>query len=237
MLTQPAENSKVWRYMNFNKFFDLLSKNKLYFVRLDKLSDNYEGTLSHIDKLEIKNNYEKLECKIPKKEVLDRTNADITHIHKDRMFTLVNCWTNNQIESYAYWKIYLDNQPCGVAIQTKFHKLKKSIIDNRFKFKYHKVYYALKPERRTQLSVTYRKNKFYRFEKELRIATFGHYESFGGYPKYEHGVEIEVDLRSLIEKIYISPFASAYFYDFVQFIVQEKFQYNFRISKSKIIEH
>jgi len=42
---QPQdENEKVWRYLDFKKFVDLLESSELFFPRADKFDDKFEGT-------------------------------------------------------------------------------------------------------------------------------------------------------------------------------------------------
>ena len=38
------ENAKIWRYMDFTKFVNLLDTSKLFFPRADKLGDPFEGS-------------------------------------------------------------------------------------------------------------------------------------------------------------------------------------------------
>jgi hypothetical protein len=38
-------DQKIWRYMDFTKFIDLLISDSLYFSRSDKFSDSFEGSL------------------------------------------------------------------------------------------------------------------------------------------------------------------------------------------------
>ena len=61
------------------------------------------------------------------------------------------------------------------------------------------------------------------------------YVTFDGAPKYEIGTYAEVDLNNLIERVYVSPFAPDYFFDFIQYVVKERYNYNFQIIKSKIL--
>lgn len=43
--TQPSNlDVKVWRYMDFTKFIYFLHTDKLFFSRVDKLSDSFEGS-------------------------------------------------------------------------------------------------------------------------------------------------------------------------------------------------
>lgn len=56
------------------------------------------------------------------KSVYDRSEKD-----KKRVF--VNCWHLNEYESAAMWDLYLKNEE-GVAIQTTFNRIKKSLGTN-----------------------------------------------------------------------------------------------------------
>jgi hypothetical protein len=45
-IAPTIDNSEViWRYMDFASFYSLLFSKGLFFRRLDKYSDEYEGTL------------------------------------------------------------------------------------------------------------------------------------------------------------------------------------------------
>lgn len=37
--------SLIWRYIDFTKFVDLVDSSQLYFSRLDKFEDPFEGTM------------------------------------------------------------------------------------------------------------------------------------------------------------------------------------------------
>jgi hypothetical protein len=39
----PPENTKIWRFMSFHKFVSMVTNGSLYFSRLDKLGDPFEG--------------------------------------------------------------------------------------------------------------------------------------------------------------------------------------------------
>lgn len=42
-LERPALSDILWRYMDFTKFVSMLVKKGLFFSRLDRLGDEYEG--------------------------------------------------------------------------------------------------------------------------------------------------------------------------------------------------
>ena len=39
------DNKKIWRYMDFTKFIDILENEALFFTRSDRFEDKFEGTL------------------------------------------------------------------------------------------------------------------------------------------------------------------------------------------------
>ncbi|MCK9425745.1 MAG: hypothetical protein M0Q21_06885 [Ignavibacteriaceae bacterium] len=233
---EPVPNSRVWRYMDLAKFIQLISHSKLFFVRLDRLSDQLEGTLTLNNISEIQDRYENLDFPMSKKEATQRRVREVNDIENFRKYTLVNCWTKNVEESFALWKLYLGNQPYGISIQSKYSKLKSSIIDNNFSFLFQKVYYSNIVKDIKQSSVPFRKNKYYRFENEVRISVFNQYVKFGGEPKYERGTDVDVDIKRMIEKIYVSPYSPDWFFDLVNYLVNEKYKYDFPIIRSNIKE-
>lgn len=44
----PSDNYKMVRYLDLVKFLSLIQTNRLYFSRLDKFEDNYEGTVPEL---------------------------------------------------------------------------------------------------------------------------------------------------------------------------------------------
>lgn len=40
----PDKNATIWRYMDFTEFVDILSNGGLFFARVDKLGDDFEGS-------------------------------------------------------------------------------------------------------------------------------------------------------------------------------------------------
>jgi hypothetical protein len=74
------ENAKIWRYLDFTKFVSMLEKKALFFVRADKLGDQFEGSFSKAN-LELR---PKVYDKTP-----ERAFRQLSEIHKKlREFTL-----------------------------------------------------------------------------------------------------------------------------------------------------
>ncbi len=43
----PENNPKIWRYMDFTKFMDMLDKESIFFTRSDKFDDKFEGRIQN----------------------------------------------------------------------------------------------------------------------------------------------------------------------------------------------
>ncbi len=238
-ISEPDANSKVWRYMNLPKFLFLINYSQLFFCRVDKLSDQLEGTLPFHNRRNIQDYVASYHPIITKKFASDYAEKEELNILNFKKYTLVNCWSKNEDESFALWKLYLDGHKFGIVIQTIYKKLKESIDSNANDILFGDVIYDDLVNLVKQSTINFRKNKFYRFENEVRAVIFDQYilgKSKEKLPLYEVGVNIKVDLNNLIEKIYISPLAPDWFYKLVCDIINDKYNFNFLIEKSKIRE-
>ncbi|MEJ6706238.1 MAG: hypothetical protein QNK49_00910 [Porticoccus sp.] len=216
----PHGNSTVWRYMSLDKFFEMILSESIYFTNAAKMTDRYEGVVP------------RKTLRSKKKRLLengeDPSDVAIHVSHYDYKFsslrdlTLINCWSLNSVESYALWKIYLSGEKSGVAIKSTVSNLKKSINSGNDPYKEDvylgKVEYSdyIRDTDMTRFDVITTKNKFYDFEKEMRLFIFHYPLSEDGIkPPYNlsNGRHLKVNIDTLIEKIYLSPFAGAWFED------------------------
>lgn len=214
----PHGNTVIWRYVGLDKFLDLLMTQELFFSNAAKMSDKYEGLIPKRNQdyllKSIKNSgLSKEDAENEKQQILEQ-------IQSLKELTLLNCWTISQSESYALWKIYLGGSRSGVAIRTTVSKLTKAIKNGNDPFKediyISKVKYTdfIKDEPENRFNVITTKNKFYDYEKELRLFIFHYPESDGGsYPPYNLSIgrRLKVDLNELIDEIYLSPFVGKWF--------------------------
>lgn len=114
----PADNQKIWRYMDFSKYLDLLITSELHFARADKFEDPYDCSTMQfwIDV------YKQLPPASPEgKERKRQVNIF------GRLFVYLNCWHMNDVESAALWHLYSENKHETIAIQTTFGKLNSEI--------------------------------------------------------------------------------------------------------------
>ncbi len=120
-------DQKIWRYVDFTKFVDLLYSSELYFSKLSNLEDKYEGSLT-VDMLKRREQFDKGVDEENEKLYKEKGFGDIPRRNqvksiyqglRDGMF--VNCWHMNNYESAAMWQLY-SRYGDGIAIQTTYHK-------------------------------------------------------------------------------------------------------------------
>ena len=226
-IKSPHGSSIVWRYMNLEKFLDLLVNKRLFFTNAANLTDGYEVSLPvNLVKARRKQLMEKGLSGRDLEEEL----AIFEHNNRPmRDLTLVNCWSLGRNESYALWKIYLGGAKGGVAIRTNFSRLKKSVLSTEDD--YPEDIYAGKVQYRDYLPeselsrfrIVTTKREFYRYEEELRLFILHVPQSEGGVrPPYEVSVgrHVNVDLETLVDEIYLSPFVAEWFGDALETVVK-----------------
>jgi hypothetical protein len=134
----------------------------------------------------------------------------------------VSSWHNSGEENYAMWKIYAPGS-AGLAIRTSFERLKAcfSKTDKPVwigKVVYYNQQHTKAAANEDPLRLALRKRSIYAFEKEVRCcylpqrSEVGDGEDASG--KF-NGIYIPVELDQLIDRVYISPYAPAWFRDLV----------------------
>lgn len=219
------EDIKIWRYIDFTKFVSLLDKQALFFARADRLSDSFEGSYS---KANIK--LRPIMYKDISEDSFNEMQRQLTSFSKEiRRFTIMNCWHMNDYESAAMWKLYLKTDE-GVAIQSTFKRLTESFLNHAE----HDVhigtvkYIDYETEWLPEGSAFYpflHKRKSFEHERELR-AIIQKFPTKGDeidltQEIFDIGAYINVDLYTLIEKIFVSPTAPKWFNDVVKSIVNK----------------
>jgi hypothetical protein len=220
------ENIAIWRYMDFTKLLSLLDKQALFFARGDTFLDPYEGLypegnhgmffflFRHLDPGEI--------------EKIWRTTLDA------RSLVNINSWHMNSHESAAMWKLYLKSEE-GIAIQSTLKQLRDCCTSELpIKVFIGTVQYidytsdAMPMDKIIRLNIfdpfLYKRMSF-EHERELRAAAitteppdqvtqFRDYQASGG-------LYVPVDLKILVEIIYVSPTASKWFFQLVSSVVRK----------------
>ncbi|ARK21873.1 DUF2971 domain-containing protein [Sporosarcina ureae] len=212
----PLDNNKLWRYMDFTKFVDLLISNSQFFCRIDKFEDTFEGhptkgTLKFAEA--VGNPYATIEYY-----------DSVEYLQGLRKLYYINCWHQNDYESAAMWKLYLQSNE-GIAIQTNFKRLKDSIIDKRgitgglvkyVDYDTHEYwgdnlteYFVMK-----RMSFSH-ENEFRLFLIPESIPSAEDLKNIEKGP-YGVGTNVEFDTVQLIESVYLSPNSPDWFLDLVK---------------------
>jgi len=193
------ENIPIWRYMEMSKFSLLVSRKRIWFSRGDLLGDEHEGSYP--------------ECMVRERESKwsnDKMSARVRRGSKEgRKYTYASCWTMQDPESFAMWKIYTPNEK-GMAIQSTIGKLANCFIRKpndffkRLNVRIAPIEYDLDEIKNVPEEDDFErfqhKLKAYNYEKEVRVLL----ASIPTVEKPRIGLELEVDLNVLFEKIYLS---------------------------------
>ncbi len=111
--------TKIWRYMDFRKFVDILDTKSLFFSRSDTFDDHFESSYPQLSVTERPQDF--VEQGVP-----EETAQLVSDLSKTfRRFVALNCWHMNSYESAAMWRLYLKSNE-GMAIQSTYGQLVKS---------------------------------------------------------------------------------------------------------------
>ena len=209
-----TNESKIWRYIDFSKFVDLLDSRSLFFSQLNVLckQDPYEGSYVPF--------------------ASNKTDEDSKKILKelDKIIqngTFVSCWYLSEIESAALWKLFPKSDE-GIAIKTTVNKLnnaiehkntEKIILQGSVTYGHEKIIKSRKESFYSIEHAVFTKRAFFEHEKELRLVIHT-YDLKTPVLYNGTGIKIEVDIASMISEVIISPTAPSWFGDLVRRVVK-----------------
>ncbi len=198
----PSRDTVIWRYLTLPKFLSLLNCEQLYFSRYDKFFDAQEGVLTDLDK-----------------KFCDSITPRLSH---KIGCVYINCWVISDVELYLMWLAYSSIDE-GVAIKTTVGNLIDSLdskderdifisnvdyIDyqNQYTFDKSKGFVVL-------LAPFFCKGKYFQQENELRLV---HIDFDLSCEDSVFGKLFSVSLETLIDEIWISPKAEAWFANVIE---------------------
>lgn len=210
-LPTTSITASIWRYMDFTKFVSMLDNKGLYFTRIDKMEDVFEGSFS-------KGN-EKLRSVINIGSQRDVDTGNV--IRKLRNWVYVNCWHQNKSESAAMWKLYSKSQE-SVCIRSTYDKL-RACLDNTINVgcvRYVDYEKDWVPESHPLAPFLYKRLSF-EHEKEVRaiVSTIDlkHIDKIiDAADPEEEGIWTPVNLNELIDAIYVAPESADWFRELVE---------------------
>jgi len=214
---QPEDQaSLVWRYIPLAKLVSLLQSSCLHLARIDLLNDPHEGSLPA--PLVIARNAalqeNGLEQFLPQASELSQ---------RVRQECYVSCWALSPFESEALWRLYTSNAD-GVAIQTTYQAL-VSVVEPHNDLYVGKIgYLDYETEWFPDGNIFYpvmHKRRAFTHENEVRVLKLNDehftYESALG----PLGLLVPIELESLIQAIYINPYAQPWYAEAVEAVVDK----------------
>jgi hypothetical protein len=230
------ENQKIWRYLDFTKFVDLLNSESLYFSRSDKFEDLFEGSFTQKT---ISIRERQYQAMIDKKELLPKYTPDYVSAEskKHREEFAINCWHMNDHESAAMWKIYLKSNE-GIAIQSTFKKLKNSLHKSDYEMFTGVVNYIDYEkdfiDYGNVLSAYLYKRKSFTHENELRFIIWKPFLKNKRNKDFaDYGMKIKIDLKDVVENIYVSPDSPKWLTELIKDTCM-KFDFKFNVINSRL---
>lgn len=240
---QPENKDvKVWRYMDFTKLISLIDSRRLFFTRVDKFNDPFEGSYPKIN-VQARGHLPEEITKDMTEEQINKLTESLKksgEINKNwPRYTAINCWHMNDHESAAMWDLYLKSNE-GVAIQSTYSKLKKSLTDEQETYLGVVKYIDYDTEfldSGNLLSPFVHKRKSFEHEREVRALSLKWPTGDKGMDftqeTIDFGVEIKTDLEVLVEKIYVAPNSPAWFAELVRSAVN-RYGYKFEVVHSRL---
>jgi len=214
-IRRPTDrNAKIWRYMDLPKYLYFITNRSLFFARVDKLDDPFEGSYPKPDKEKKIEFLSKLGDSTPPipPEVVEKMLADDSKIARNmQKDNFLNCWHLAEHESMAMWKVY-GEQNKAIAVQSTYEKLHQSVSE----YVTLGLVEYLDYQRDTMFAgkqygaaIFFFKRIAFSFENELR-ATMGRWkpgvvDPDQKYDDNEVGWDHFVDPAAFVEKVIVSP--------------------------------
>jgi hypothetical protein len=232
--------------MDFTKLVFSLEESGLFFPRLDRLGDPFEGSVprKNLDtRVEI---FKKL---FDEKSVNHYQATFGQFLQWQRQWTYVNCWHMNESESAAMWRLYARTEE-AICIQSTYKRLRESLdeapCEERDLVFLGTVEYidyegGSLPDDENQLHHLVHKRRSFEHERELRALVWRMPRSPDGatiklpadpskedFPEDlpKDGIWVKLDLDRLVESIYVAPASPKWFHDLV-----EKVAYRYGLHK------
>lgn len=212
----PPPDAQLWRYFDFTKFVSLLDRSALFFSRVDKLGDPFEGSLSKINLVMPTGTFKDFSREVQEHRLV--TWRDFGR------YIAVNCWHWNEHESAAMWNIYA-RQGDGIAIKSSFSRLAESFTDGTDIYigqVNYVDYETTQIPEENLLSAYLHKRKSFEHEREVRalIVDVPLSENDGvvtAAPEaWEFGRYCQVNLSTLVQEVVVSPASADWFVELVE---------------------
>lgn len=236
---QPSDrDTKIWRYMDFTKLTSMIEENGIFFSRSDKLGDPFEGAYSKANaEDQIRAEMYAEDCKkldITVEKIIEANRAFVDLRKWRRQWMMVSCWHMSEHESAAMWKLYTKSNE-SICVQSTYTKLANVLPEKVYIGQVIYIDYSTDWIGEGNVFTPYmHKRKSFEHEREIRVIDDKSPKvplpMESGETPPEYGVYHEVNLRELIEKIYIAPSSPGWFRDLVDKVTD---RYGFKVDVIK----
>ena len=240
---------RVWRYMDLAQLVTILDTKSLHFTRVDKFQDRYEGVYARPTVERLRASEKRFAEEHPEEaKKAKEFFGGLSHWESHRKRFGVSCWHMNDYESAAMWSSYLRSND-GVAIQTTVQQLITAFPAESYDWlvfggvvKY--IDYATEEfSEGNALNPLSYKRKSFEHEREFRLVAIpsrppsapGRSPSWDPVDLPEHGVDVPIDVATMIESVYVAPTAKFWFRSAVIAVIKQ-FGFGFDIFHSSLYD-
>lgn len=239
---QPSDpDIKIWRYMDFTKFASLFEDKSIFFSRADKLGDPFEGSYSKANADDTIRSQVYLDdakrLRMPIELVIEAGKSWSSHREWLRQWMMISCWHMNEFESAAMWNLYTTSNE-SICIQSTYRKLANVLPGKIYIGQVNYLDYSQDWIDEGNVFTPYmHKRKSFEHEREVRaVYDISPKEPLArekGHTPPEYGIAQEIDLKDLIENIYVAPYSPNWFHNLVSKFTK-RYGYNFNVIKSSL---
>jgi hypothetical protein len=237
-LSVPADDTPLWRYLDFPRFMSLLDSAAMWFARADTFTDHYELGVPAADLSAARAGAEQVLADPHVREGIVRFLADATGLPRGGLAALpdgevaglllsnagqalyISCWQQDEDESVGMWDSYVPGGN-GVAIRTTAGALRE-VLDagsgDRDVFLGRVCYLDYQAGSWGPFhwfAPAFHKRRIFRHEQEVRAVivwpSYGDLANGTADITPAAGIPVPVDLTRLIQHIVIAPTASPWF--------------------------
>jgi hypothetical protein len=239
------EKTLISKYIDLTKFLSLLSTKALFFCRLDKLEDQFEGTTAkknfdlRIQWYKQTNHY--MQTPLNNEQILQQVEEMYEYEKKVKEVNCVCCWNKADNESAALWKIYSDFGK-GIMIKSSVKNLVKSFENTPESIRLSAIKYLdyeneLMLDGNSMYPITH-KQIAYKYEEEIRLIYEVDFPQIGktydwNKEEIKEGKLLKVDLENLIDEIIIGPYSPHWMINLVSDLAK-KYGLEKPVTKSKL---
>jgi hypothetical protein len=213
--SHPSPKTPLWRHIRLSQLLAVLESRSLWFSAISQLEDKFEGSYT---KRDVRRQEQLIQATKRRRgapiEIGEDFVARTRQRVRERVF--VNCWYSGNDESAALWH-WLARHADFVAIQTTFGELQRAV---RARIYSGTVQYLDYERRRipqgSVLNPYFCKRMSFQFENELRLLR---YESQLPASQIPKGLRTPVNLKLLVRRVMVAPYAPTWIGDTVQSVV------------------